>query len=134
MTKPVSRRPGKKGHGDISAKNSSKKQASKTQKAHQYQQGKSQKWTVVFAICCLLVGAVAVALYIVPSIHLGLKDNASSKKDFQEQKRAFKDDGVDRKNKKGREKSTGKTSNLEYLVMLSFQIATRVINFKQNRN
>lgn len=114
MTKPVNRKPGKKGHGDISAKNSSKKQASKTQKAHQYQQEKSQKWTVVFAICCLLVGAVAVALYIVPSIHFALKDNASSKKDFQEQKRAFKDDSVDRKNKKGREKSTGKTSHLEY--------------------
>lgn len=114
MTKPVNRKPGKKGHGDISAKNSSKKQASKTQKAHQYQQEKSQKWTVVFAICCLLVGAVAVALYIVPSTHFALKDNASSKKDFQEQKRAFKDGSVDRKNKKGREKSTGKTSHLEY--------------------
>lgn len=114
MTKPVGRKPGKKGHGDISAKNSSKKQASKTQKTHKYQQEKSQKWTVVLAICCLLIGAVAVALYFVPSIHFAMKDNASSKKDFQEQKRAFKDDDVDRKNEKGREKSTGKTSHLEY--------------------
>ena len=106
MTKPFSRKTGKKGNGE-----SVKKHATKTQKTHhQNQLGTSRGWMFGLGICCLLIGAVAVVLYVLPSFQVGFKENVSRGKDFREQKKVIKNNGVD--NRKGKKKSAGKTRRL----------------------
>jgi len=105
MTRATNRKTGKKGHGE-SAKNSTSKQSAKTPKKHpQYQQETSQKWIIGVGVLCLLIGAVAVVLYFVPSLQVDFKGKVSREKDFDQQKKVVKErvkgDGVDgRKDKK----------------------------------
>ena len=111
MTRATNRKTGKKGHGE-SAKNSTSKQSAKTPKKHpQYQQETSQKWIIGVGVLCLLIGAVAVVLYFVPSLQVDFKGKVSREKDFEQQKKVVKErvkgDGVD--GRKDKKKPAGET-------------------------